>query len=122
MSAPAMSAMLSKRAKKQWESEEYKEFMVGKFLAFYENNAEYRQKNNELLNDNQKEYWSNTENVKKQSGKVVEFFIKHPELKRELSSLSTKRPLASMALTRPVFCMALPRSSGRRGRVSTRSS
>ena len=91
MSAPAMSAMLSKRAKKQWESEEYKEFMVGKFLAFYENNAEYRQKNNELLNDNQKEYWSNTENVKKQSGKVVEFFIKHPELKRELSSLAKKQ-------------------------------
>ena len=77
MSTPEMKEMLSERAKKQWENDEYKQFMVGKFLEFYNANAQYREKNNALLDENQKKYWSIAENVKKQSQKVAEFFAKH---------------------------------------------
>jgi len=91
MSTPEMKEMLSTRAKKQWESEEYKQFMVGKFLEFYYSNREYREKNNALLNGNQERYWSDKKNVKKQSEKVTKFFTDHPELKEELSLLSKKQ-------------------------------
>ncbi len=91
MSTPEMKEMLSERAKKQWENDEYKQFMVGKFLEFYNANAQYREKNNALLDENQKKYWSIAENVKKQSQKVAEFFAKHPELKEELSLMAKKQ-------------------------------
>ena len=88
MSSPKMSAMLSKRAKKQWENQEYKQFMTQKFLEFYNSNKEYINKNNELLNRVRKEYWSKDENRKKQSKRVVEFFANHPERKTKLSLLA----------------------------------
>ncbi len=91
MSTPKMKEMLSLRAKKQWENDEYKEFMVGKFLEFYHSNAEYRQKNNTLLDENQKKYWSDLGNIEKQSAKVSRFFAQHPEFKEELSLLAKKQ-------------------------------
>ena len=91
MLRPKMRAILSARAKKQWENDEYKKFMTEKFLEFYAANAEYRQKNDALLNENQKKYWSDLENVKKQSVKVAKFFTEHPELKEELSLLAKKQ-------------------------------
>jgi len=81
MSTPTMKAMLSKRAVKQWQNDEYKKFMTEKFLEFYANNAEYREKNNKLLYDNQREYWSDVNNVKKQSERVKQYFALHPEAK-----------------------------------------
>jgi len=91
VSTPAMKAMLSSRAKKQWENIEYKEYMVGKFLEFYENNAEYREKNTALLNKVQQEYWANNNNRKKQSERVAEFFEQNPKLKKELSLMAQKQ-------------------------------
>ncbi|MBI2068793.1 MAG: DNA topoisomerase (ATP-hydrolyzing) subunit B [Candidatus Yanofskybacteria bacterium] len=88
MSSPEMSAMLSRRAKKQWENQGYKLFMIQKFLEFYNSNQEYRTGNNELLNKVQKEYWSKDENRKKQAKKVTEFFANHPERKADLSLLA----------------------------------
>ena len=38
MSTPEMKKMLSERAKKQWSNEEYKRYMIKKFIDFYENN------------------------------------------------------------------------------------
>ncbi|MCX6760355.1 MAG: hypothetical protein NTW46_03375, partial [Candidatus Nealsonbacteria bacterium] len=70
MSTPKMKVMLSGRAKKQWENEDYKKYMTGKFLEFYKNNAEYRNLNNSLLNKVQKIYWGKTENRKKQAERV----------------------------------------------------
>ena len=86
-----MKAMLSARAKKQWENDEYKEYMVGKFLEFYNTNAEYREKNNELLDKVQKEYWADEKNRNKQSARVAEFFNKNPELKEVLSLTAQKQ-------------------------------
>ncbi|MCX6790888.1 MAG: ATP-binding protein [Candidatus Gribaldobacteria bacterium] len=88
MLEPAMRKMLSERAKKQWESEEYKSFMVEKFLSFYNSNDEYRKKNNENLNNQQKRYWGNLENRKIQSEKVREYFKNNPDRKEEFSKMA----------------------------------
>jgi len=64
---PEVNKMLSRRAKKQWENPEYKNFMNQKFLEFYNTNENYRNKNNERLNKEQKEYWSSAINRKKAS-------------------------------------------------------
>jgi len=84
MSSPEMKTMLSNRAKKQWENEEYKKFMAGKFLEFYKNDPEYREKNNEQLNKAQKKYWSDQKNRKEQADKVKRYFELHPEAKEIL--------------------------------------
>ena len=79
---------LSKRAKKQWESPEYRSFMAEKFLEFYNSNEEYRKKNNELLDESQREYWNSEENRKIQAERVRNFFAAHPERVREFSELA----------------------------------
>lgn len=84
MSTPKMKVMLSARAKKQWENEEYKKFMTEKFLEFYRNNAEYREKNIKLLAEVQRKYWASPKNKKKQSERVKGYFEMHPEAKKTL--------------------------------------
>ncbi|TSC52957.1 MAG: DNA gyrase subunit B [Parcubacteria group bacterium LiPW_39] len=71
MRAPAMSKLLSQRAKKQWQDEDYKNFMVGRFLEFYNSNPKYREKNKKLLLEAQKEYWSSDKNPKKNIGVAI---------------------------------------------------
>ena len=88
MTTPKMREMLSKRAKKQWQSEEYKNYMAQKFLEFYRNNSDYKEKNSKLLNEVQKLYWGNTENRKKQAKRVKEYFEKNPEKKKWLSAIA----------------------------------
>lgn len=87
----AMSKELSKRAKIQWENEVYKEYMVKKFLEFYNSNADYRNKSVERLNKVQKEYWSSAENRSKQAERVKKFYEKFPEAKEILSILARKQ-------------------------------
>ncbi|MDD5721160.1 MAG: ATP-binding protein [Candidatus Pacebacteria bacterium] len=82
---------LSARAKAQWENEEYKKYMVQKFLDFYASNEEYRKKSQEILKIAQKKYWSNEANVEKQSQKVKNFFKAHPELKKGLSVIAKEQ-------------------------------
>ena len=90
MLRPEMRKMLSERAKKQWGNEEYKQYMVQKFLEFYRKNEEYREENHKRLYENQKKYWSNPENRKKWAEKVREYFKENPEEREELS-LKAKR-------------------------------
>ena len=40
-----MKDELSERAKKQWEDDEYKEFMMQKWKEFYESTPEYQEEN-----------------------------------------------------------------------------
>jgi len=91
MSTPEMRRMLSERAKKQWQNEEYKNFMAEKFLKFYNSNSGYREKNGKLLNVIQKKYWSSEENRQKQAERVKEYFEKHPEQKKQLSKIAKKQ-------------------------------
>ena len=85
---PEVRKTMSKNSKNLWQNEGYKEFMVQKFLEFYNSNEDYRKANNELLNKSQKEYWAKPENRQKASEKVKTFFEKNPDVKEFLSELA----------------------------------
>ena len=91
MLKPEMRAILSVRAKKQWQNEEYKEFMTSKFLEFYNSNSEYRKQNNKLLNRVQKEYWSNKDNRESQSKRVKDFFEASPQHRQAFSDFAKQQ-------------------------------
>ena len=91
MTTPEMRKQLSERAQKQWSNNEYKEFMKEKFLAFYHNSKEYREKNNALLFENQKKYWSSEAHRKLQTERTKKFFETHSARKEELSALAIKQ-------------------------------
>ena len=91
MSKPEMRKMLSERAKKQWEDEEYKQYMVRKFLEFYQKNSDYREKNRKILYKNQKKYWANEKHRKKWAERVKKYFEEHPEKREELSQKAKKQ-------------------------------
>ncbi|MEE8131592.1 MAG: DNA topoisomerase (ATP-hydrolyzing) subunit B [Candidatus Paceibacterota bacterium] len=91
MTTPKMRKLLSDRAKKQWQNEEYKNYMTQKFLEFYRNNSEYREKNNKHLNEAQKLYWGNIENKNKQAKRVKNYFEKYPEKREWLSMIAKKQ-------------------------------
>ena len=99
MTTPEMKKMLSRRAKKQWQNKEYKQYMVEKFLEFYNNSPDYREKNNKLLNDVQKKYWGDKSNRLKQARRVRKYFKSNPEKKEELSLLAKKQWLDAEMLT-----------------------
>ncbi len=88
MLRPEMRAVLSDRAKKQWADVGYKQNMVLKFLEFYNKNKDYRERNNKLLNNAQKEYWAESKNRKVQAERVSRFFRDNPERKAALSNLA----------------------------------
>ncbi|MEI7740932.1 MAG: DNA topoisomerase (ATP-hydrolyzing) subunit B [bacterium] len=85
------SSELSERAKAQWENDEYKAFMVQKFLEFYASNKEYRVKSQADLQKAQKAFWALPENRNAQSLRTKEFFTNHPERKAELAELAQKQ-------------------------------
>ncbi|HLD79342.1 MAG TPA: DNA topoisomerase (ATP-hydrolyzing) subunit B [Candidatus Nanoarchaeia archaeon] len=91
MKKPQTRTILSQQAKKQWENPEYKEFMKNKFLEFYKQNEEYREANNNHLQQAQQEYWSKEEHRKEQSELVKRFFSDNPEKKIFLSELAKKQ-------------------------------
>jgi DNA gyrase subunit B len=88
MSAPKMSLAISKRAKKQWENNEYKKFMTCKYMDFYNSNEKYRKSLLERLNSEQCAYWSVPENRTKQSVRVKHHFEQNPNLKEVYSQKS----------------------------------
>jgi DNA gyrase subunit B len=88
MKQPETVQILSRQAKEQWENEQYKEFMVAKFLEFYNSNEEYRTQNNARLMENQLKYWAEETNREKQAEKVKQYFEEHPEQKAWLSELA----------------------------------
>jgi len=91
MSTPKMKKMLSTRAIKQWQNPEYKEFMVDKFLEFYNSNEKYQTESLKRLNQEQRDYWSSKENRKKQSEKVKIYFSNNPEARSRLREISVKQ-------------------------------
>jgi len=85
MSTPKMRKMLSERAKKQWENDGYKNYMIQKFLEFYRSHPEYQKSNNQALDLAQKNYWSYEEHRGKQAARVKKYFEVHPEAKKHLA-------------------------------------
>lgn len=85
---PEINNKLSENVKKQWENEEYKNFMKDKFIQFYNSNENYRNQNKKILNQEQIKYWNNPENRKKASEKVKKFFNENPDAREYLSNLA----------------------------------
>ncbi|CAA6812613.1 MAG: DNA gyrase subunit B (EC [uncultured Sulfurovum sp.] len=85
------SLMLSEKAKKQWEDEEYKAYMKEKYLEFYYSNHHYQASVTERLNSSQKEYWAKKENREKQSEKTTAYYKNNPQAKKELSQKAKKQ-------------------------------
>ncbi|MFH1890180.1 MAG: DNA topoisomerase (ATP-hydrolyzing) subunit B [Candidatus Kuenenbacteria bacterium] len=83
--------LFSKNAKKQWENEEYKEFMKKKYLEFYYSNEEYRKKSLARIDKAQRKYWSKSVNRGKQAERVKQFFVDNPEQRDLLSSIAKKQ-------------------------------
>jgi len=88
---PEIRKMLSENAKTQWKDENYKKYMITKFMEFYNSNEEYRKRNNNLLNESQKDYWSNSENREIASQKVKKFFEENPDAKEYLSNIAKEQ-------------------------------
>lgn len=88
MLEPKMRKLLSERAKRQWDNPEYKKYMTGRFLEFYQSNKEYRERNSQLLNQVQQKYWNSAVNRNKQAEKVKNYFQTNPEKKSWLSMLA----------------------------------
>ncbi len=91
MTTPEMREMLSRRAKKQWEDENYKKYMAKKFLDFYKSDSTYREINRKMLNENQKKYWAEEENRKKQAKRIKDYFEDNPEEKEKLTEKAKKQ-------------------------------
>ena len=85
MTTPEMRKMLSQRARKQWENDEYKNYMTQKFLEFYHSHPEYQTKNAQALNLAQKNYWSQKSHRDQRAEKVKRYFEFHPEARKYLS-------------------------------------
>lgn len=79
---------LQQRAKRQWESAEYKLFMREAFLRFFYTNKTYRETTLRRLQALQKEYWSSDEHRLQQSVRTSAFFALHPEKRQALSTLA----------------------------------
>lgn len=84
----SMKNELSKRAKAQWENEEYKKYMVEKFLEFYSKNSDFRERSKNILAKAQQKYWSSAENRKMQSERVRKHFNENPKAKEFLSEIA----------------------------------
>ncbi len=78
-------AMLSQKAKKQWEDPAYKEYMLEKYMTFYRKNKSFRNRILAIIDEAQKKYWSKKENRLKQAERVKEYFATHPDAKKYLS-------------------------------------
>ena len=91
MKQPETREVLSQKAKKQWQDEAYKAYMVEKWQEFYNSNEEYRALNREQLNQAQQEYWSDEANKLAQAQRIKEYFAKHPEAKQELSEIAKQQ-------------------------------
>lgn len=91
MRQPKMAELLSARAKKQWENQEYRKYMAEKFKLFYENNANYRQRSLRTLCSAQKSYWAMEENRKRQSERTTDYFENNAEARTRLQNAANKQ-------------------------------
>ncbi|MBS3155443.1 DNA topoisomerase (ATP-hydrolyzing) subunit B [Candidatus Woesearchaeota archaeon] len=88
---PEVREMLSKNSKRLWENSEYKKFMIQKFIEFYNSNEDYRKRNNEILNKQQRLYWEVQANRIKASERVKKFFEENPDIRQHYSDFSKKQ-------------------------------
>ncbi len=97
MLRPAMREALKLRARRQWQDEAYKQFMMQKFLEFYRRSPEYRERSGQRLLEAQRAYWGSKAHRVTQAARVKAFFEKHPEARQELSRVA-KQPWNNLRL------------------------
>ena len=88
---PEMRQLLSMRARAQWDDETYKEYMVERWLEFYQKNEAYREKTLARLDQAQREYWSEEANRRMQAERVRAYFESHPEMREVFSQYSKEQ-------------------------------
>lgn len=91
MRQPETRIVLSQQAKKQWEDESYKSYMIERWREFYHLNEEYRQKSFQRLSEAQKKYWNEKSNCVAQAERVRLHFVNHPEKRSALSKIAEQQ-------------------------------
>lgn len=91
MREEATRSIVSAQAKTQWENEVYRCFMRDKWQAFYTSNAEYRARNQEILDVAQAEYWSDDANSATQADRVRTYFDANPDARARQSRSAIAR-------------------------------
>jgi DNA gyrase B subunit len=91
MQQPETKQLLSQNAKIQWQNEEYKAYMMAKWLEFYKSNEAYRQENNEQLYRAQQEYWGEEANRIAQAERVRKYFENNPEVRQQFSETAKQQ-------------------------------
>ncbi|MDP3790475.1 MAG: DNA topoisomerase (ATP-hydrolyzing) subunit B [Candidatus Omnitrophota bacterium] len=86
-----MSPMLSARAKKQWENPAYKQYMVKKYMEFYNKDETFRARVLGLIDKAQKKHWAKPDNRLKQSLKTKKYFEAHPEHREKHSDIAKQQ-------------------------------
>jgi DNA gyrase subunit B len=89
MRRPETREILSAQAKAQWEDEAYRSYMLGRWRAFYDENADYRRRNRVQLDRAQRAYWSDPDHRSEQAERVRRHFEEHPEAREALSRMAT---------------------------------
>ncbi len=82
MTTPEIKKILSQRARKQWENDEYKNYMAQKFSEFYHSHPNYQKANAQFLNSAQKNYWSQENHRELQAERVKRYFEVHPDIRK----------------------------------------
>lgn len=85
MKQPQTQQILSQQAKRQWEDENYKAYMMEKWSTFYLSNKEYRQQNNSQLFEAQKQYWQNETHRQEQAERTRNHYANNPTARKVLS-------------------------------------
>ena len=83
--------MLSDRAKKLWENDEYKAKMGKSFLDFYYSNQAYREESAKRLYAAQTEYWSDESHRLEASLATTKRFADSPELRQSYSEMAKEQ-------------------------------
>ena len=91
MRYPETKRILSEQAKLQWEDENYKAYMVEKWLEFYNSNDAYREEVLARLNQMQRDYWSDEANRQLQAERVRVYFENNPHARELLSQLAKQQ-------------------------------
>jgi len=91
MSTPEMRKLLSERGQKQWQDTIYKNYMLKKYMEFYNSNPGYRKKTLKRLEQLREKYWASKINRKAQSERTKKFYQENPQYKEALRAIAIKQ-------------------------------
>jgi len=82
------SATLSRNAKKQWANPEYKQYMLKKYMEFFNKDEKFRARILGLINEAQKKHWASPANRSKQAVGTKKYFENHPRHRKKHFEIS----------------------------------